>query len=103
MVASIVRDDFSADRTCKLLVFCDTKLGQARAHPVAALGALDFMQACGMVFIGTMADTLIVESMRRFISEGRSHFGALQATVQCSVRVGLPRLDLDQCYTESSR
>ena len=54
---------------------------------VAALGALDFMQACGMVFIGTMADTLIVESMRR-LDSGRTRFGALQANCWISMFIG---------------
>ena len=35
-------------------------LAATHAPSVGILGSLDFAQACGMVFVGTMADTLIV-------------------------------------------
>ena len=42
-----------------------------------SLGALDFIQACGMVLLGTMSDTIIVETMKRE-DTGKGTFGNLQ-------------------------
>ena len=59
----------------QLIAYCVLANG---VDSVGALGALDFTQACGMVGVGTMADTLIVESMKR-LDAGSASFGDLQA------------------------
>lgn len=60
----------------------------ASYRPTAStLGPLDFMQACGMVAVGTMSDTLIVESMKREHS-GKDTFGNLQTNCWIAMFVG---------------
>ena len=52
-----------------------------------SLGALDFIQACGMVLLGTMSDTIIVETMKRE-DTGKGTFGNLQTDCWISIFVG---------------
>lgn len=62
-------------------------LAASAAPSVGVLGSLDFAQACGMVLVGTMSDTLIVESMKRD-DAGKASFGNLQAHCWIALFVG---------------
>ena len=62
-------------------------LASGRVPSVGVLGSLDCMQAMGMVWVGTMSDTLIVESMKRD-SAGSETFGNLQTHCWISMFVG---------------